>query len=178
MNAGEQGTRETGKTRYQAVPRTLIFVTSFSHETGDEEVLLLKGAPTKRLWANKYNGVGGHVEAGESVVAGAQRELAEETGLTGVALTLRGVININTGVDQFGPRPGVLVFVFVGTTTERALLPGKEGSLQWIPVDALPAYPLVDDLYELLPLVLDGRFVYGHYQPRADGEMEYHLEPE
>jgi hypothetical protein len=104
--------------------------------------------------------------------------LAEETGLAGVALTLRGVVNINTGVDQFGPRPGVLVFVFVGMTTERALLPGKEGALQWIPVDALPAYPLVDDLYELLPLVMGERFIYGHYQPRPDGEMEYHLEPE
>ena len=29
-------------------------------------------------------------------LSAAQRELVEETGLTGVALTLRGVININT----------------------------------------------------------------------------------
>jgi len=176
MNASEQGTREPGKARYQVLPRTLIFVTSHSPETGTEEVLLLKGAPTKRLWANKYNGVGGHVEAGESVAAGAQRELAEETGLTGVALTLRGIVNINTGVDQFGPRPGVLVCVFVGTTVNRDLLSGREGALQWIPVDTLPAYPLVDDLYELLPLVLGDRFVYAHYQPRADGEMDYRFE--
>ena len=43
--------------RYTLIPRVLVFLTR-----GDT-VLLLKGAPTKRLWAGKYNGVGGHVDA-------------------------------------------------------------------------------------------------------------------
>ena len=37
------------KDRYTVIPRTAIFLWR-----GDF-VLLLKGAPTKRLWANKYN---------------------------------------------------------------------------------------------------------------------------
>ncbi len=66
-------------------------------------MLLLQGAPNKRLWAGRYNGLGGHVEAGEDVLAAARRELAEEAGLTPAALTLRGVINIDTGAGQENP---------------------------------------------------------------------------
>ena len=44
--------------------------------TGEPEVLLLRGAADKRLWANRYNGLGGHVEAGEDVLSAAKREAA------------------------------------------------------------------------------------------------------
>jgi len=54
--------------RYTIIPRTAIFL-----RRGDL-VLLLKGAPTKRLWANKYNGLGGHVESGEDLLSAAKRE--------------------------------------------------------------------------------------------------------
>jgi 8-oxo-dGTP diphosphatase len=40
------------KDRYTVIPRTAIFL-----RRGDS-YLLLKGAPTKRLWANQYNGLG------------------------------------------------------------------------------------------------------------------------
>jgi len=54
--------------RYTIIPRTAIFL-----RRGDL-VLLLKGAPTKRLWANKHNGLGGHLESGEDVLSAAKRE--------------------------------------------------------------------------------------------------------
>jgi 8-oxo-dGTP diphosphatase len=178
MQANEQGVREIGR-RFQAIPRTLLLITSHSGDNGRKEprdLLLLKGAPTKRLWANRYNGLGGHVEAGEDVLAAAQRELAEETGLIGVALTLRGVINIDTGVDEQGPRPGVLLFVFTGETSMREVKATVEGTPEWIPLTQLEDYPLLDDLYAVIPLALgNGPIFYGHYSPRADGSMSYHF---
>jgi 8-oxo-dGTP diphosphatase len=185
MQAREQGAQ--GNVRHQTVPRTLLLIThrSLATEEKNEEnageaqewdarrVLLIKGAPTKRLWANRYNGVGGHVEAHESVLAAAQRELTEETGLTEVALTLRGIIHIDTGGDD-PARPGVMLFVFVGESESQAITPSAEGTPEWIPLTQLDDYPLLDDLYAVIPLALNGEgLFYGHYTPRPDGSMSY-----
>lgn len=173
MNAAEQGTSTLGGGCYLVTPRVLIFLTSINPASGVREVLLLKGAPDKRLWANKYNGLGGHVEATEDVYRAAVREVREEAGLAVHDLTLRGVVTIDTGADATGRHPGVLMFVFVGEATGRALQPGPEGMPEWLPLAEVHASPHVDDLLELLPRALAGPFFYGHYSPQADGTLRY-----
>jgi ADP-ribose pyrophosphatase YjhB (NUDIX family) len=69
--------------------RTLCFV-----ENGDD-VLMLKGAPSKRLYANSYNGLGGHVEAGEDILSCMEREVQEECGLAITHVRLRAVVNVD-----------------------------------------------------------------------------------
>lgn len=173
MKASEQGLASDKKQRYRVVPRTLIFLTSVNPQDGEREVLLIKGAPTKRLWANRYNGIGGHVEWDEDILQAAQRELREETGLIGVDLHLRGVINIAAQTDGDAPA-GVAVFLFCGEVEDRTIRGGDEGEPTWLPLADLKTYPLVDDLYTLIPLLMaDDGAVYGHYQPADDGTLRY-----
>ncbi|MBX3002169.1 MAG: NUDIX domain-containing protein [Caldilineaceae bacterium] len=173
MKVTEQGLATDKKQRYRVVPRTLIFLTSINPQDGGREVLLIKGAPTKRLWANRYNGVGGHVEWNEDILQAAQRELYEESGLIGVDLKLRGVINIAAQPEGNAPA-GVIVFLFCAETEARAIRAGDEGESAWVPLADLQNYPLVDDLYTLIPLLMaDEAPIYGHYQPAMDGTLRY-----
>ena len=124
--------------------RTLCFVTQ------DHDVLLLRGDPKKRLWAGQYNGVGGHMEAGEDIQAATLREVKEETGLEVRDLRLRGIIHIDIG----DPMLGVLIFVFTAIALHRQVLPSREGCLEWLPIEHLPMGDMVEDLPVLLPKVL------------------------
>lgn len=144
MGKDEQGVTR-GPARYQMIPRTLTFVTCA------DRVLLLKGSPRKRLWAGKYNGLGGHVERGEDVYAAAQREVFEEAGLAVPDLRLRGIIAIDAGNAE----TGIMIFVFRGVTVEPATRASAEGALEWHHRDALPVAALVEDLPVILPRVLE-----------------------
>jgi 8-oxo-dGTP diphosphatase len=129
--------------RYSIIPRTLIFITR------GESVLLLKGAPDKRIWAGKYNGVGGHIEKGEDVISSARRELLEEAGIELTRLYLVGVIMIDTGRNT-----GIGLYVVRGEWEFGELSPSKEGRLEWIPYTNLYDLPLVEDLPTILPYIL------------------------
>jgi 8-oxo-dGTP diphosphatase len=129
--------------RYQVVPRVLIFL--FNHQN---RVLLLKGSPQKRLWAGLYNGIGGHIEAGEDILEAAQRELSEETGISDLSMDLCGQIMVDVS-----PRVGVAIFVFKGEYHGTSLSPSDEGMLAWVDLEGLDSLQLVEDLPVLLPKI-------------------------
>lgn len=130
--------------RYQVVPRTLCFV-----RHGDE-VLLLKGASHKRIWARRYNGLGGHVEAGEDLLSATLREVREEAGLEVHDVCLAAVVHADAG----DPQLGILFFVFTAWADTRDVVESPEGTLEWVSLFALPMEDMVSDLPIILPRVL------------------------
>ncbi len=130
--------------RYTVIPRTLVFITRGKH------VLLLRGSSQKRIWANKYNGIGGHIERDEDIYAAALREVREETGLAIERLRLVGLINID------GDQPtGIMLFVFTAESRSGDPISSEEGALEWIARDQLDQINLVEDLPIILPRALD-----------------------
>ncbi|MFE2719149.1 NUDIX domain-containing protein [Streptomyces mirabilis] len=162
--------------RHQIVPRVLVF----GHSVEQESVLLLQGAPDKKIWPGLYNGIGGHIERGEDPLTAAQREFEEETGiaLKLEAFRLAALINIDMGSAD----PGIMLFTFVAETVEQETASSEEGVPEWHRVDRLGELPLVEDLPWLIPTVVDetprGAVRFIRYSYGADGALKIEETPQ
>lgn len=177
MGAQAQGAAATNG-RWLTISRTLCFVFN-----GDD-VLLMRRAPNRRVFPNRYNGVGGHIERGEDALTCARREIAEETGLAVQGLRLCAVYNIDTGEDT-----GITLFVFTAWSQTRAVVANDEGTLHWVGRAESLTLDLVEDLPHLLPRLFalpndaePGRtlpyFVHVHYDEADQMVMQWQQETE
>ena len=131
------------------------------------EVLLMhRDKAADDVHFGKYLSLGGHVEPGEDVLTCARREVYEESGLIVADLALRGTV-LWTG---FGAEHiDALCFVFRADTFVGEPHGGnEEGTLEWVPTDALAARPMWASDHLWLPMVFDD-------DPRQlHGIMPYH----
>lgn len=151
--------------KYCVIPRVLILPFD-----ADGRVLLIRGAATKKIWANLWNGPGGHVEAGETPLEAARRELKEETGLVAEEWLLAGEVVIDNGEYQ-----GIVFWVFKAQGVSGELIGSEEGIPVWWTMDEALVLELVEDLYALLPhvagLTSKDKMFWGSYQYDAEDQL-------
>jgi len=143
------------------IPATLVYV-----RCGEEILMLHRNAPDRPndFHAGKWNGLGGKLELDESPLAGALREIREESGLELEPGALRIV-----GVLQFpnfkpGKAEDWLAWVCVAEVPSEVRsrrLEGTEGSLHWIHRSKLLELNLWPGDREFLPHVLSERPFFG-----------------
>lgn len=127
------------------------------HRTADEiEVLLIKRArePFEGEWAFP----GGFVGKDESLEAAAARELAEETGLTGIQLEQIGAFG-DPGRD---PRGHTVSVVFAGVLEERAMVSAGDDASEAAWYSALEPPKLAFDHRKILRIAIDRTGVHGN----------------
>lgn len=110
-----------------------MLLTTICYIVKDREVLMLHRIKKENdMNANKWIGVGGKVEEGESPKECIIRETFEETGLTLKNPILKSVVTFN-----FAKYDNELMFVYIAKEFEGDIKECNEGVLKWIPINKL-----------------------------------------
>ena len=142
---------------------TLTFVTR-----QDEEVLLIR--KKRGLGAGKINGPGGRLEAGETLVECAIREVEEELEITPLDPRPRGQLRF-----QFLDGYSIHVHVFTADAHSGEARETDEAVPLWTPMGAIPYAEMWADDVLWLPRVLAGETVSGYFIFDGDSMLDHSL---
>ena len=110
---------------------TLIYI-----EKDEKYLMLHRTKKENDINKDKWIGIGGHLENGESPEEGIQREVTEETGLRLLQYQYRGIITFvyNQQTEY--------MHLFTSNSFEGTLTDCDEGELAWVDKKQLLQYPL------------------------------------
>ncbi len=138
-------------------------ITTLVYVVHDDRLLLMyrKKQPNRGLWSPP----GGKLEPGESPIAGAMRELHEETGLTGTRPRLAAVVS---ELDETRRDAWLMFAVRADTPTSAIASDGREGECRWINLDKLASIETPPADLHILRAVLDESPGVSFLQVRLD----------
>lgn len=99
----------------------------------DKTLMLHRVKKVNDIHQDKWNGLGGKTESGESPEDCLVREIQEESGLTLTSYRLAGILTfpLFDGINDWQ------VFLYQATDFTGQLIDSQEGNLEWIPTDRL-----------------------------------------
>ncbi|WP_124065410.1 8-oxo-dGTP diphosphatase [Clostridium sp. E02] len=113
-------------------------LTTLCYIEEDDKYLMLHRIKKKHdMNQDKWLGVGGHFEQGESPEECLLREVWEETGLTLLSYQLRGIVTFTS--DQF---PDEYMFLYTADQYLGELKDCREGNLEWVIKDRIEELPI------------------------------------
>jgi len=160
-----QSVSEIDWEKWEPVERaTLLFVVR------DEQILLIE--KKRGIGAGKINGPGGRIEAGETAMECAVREVEEE-----LCVTPTGVRHCAELSFQFIDGYSLHGSIFMADDCRGEARETPEAVPVWTPLDEIPYERMWADDIHWMPLVLDGkkvrgRFVFDGEDRMIDSEVE------
>ena len=116
---------------------------------GESYLLLYRNKKKNDYNHNKWIGVGGHLEEGETPDQAAIREIKEETGLDVHSLSCAGeVVFVYDEYEE-------LMYIYEITDFSGELIECDEGDLKWVPIKDLYNYPMWEGDKAFLPLLIN-----------------------
>lgn len=120
-------------------------------ERGHQYLMLHRTRKQNDMNRDKWLGIGGHIEPGETPMDCILRETREETGLELHDCRARGVVHFRS--DQYSDEE---MFLFTATRFTGELIACDEGELEWIDKDRLYALTLWEGDRIFLRLLAEG----------------------
>ena len=116
-------------------------------------LMLYRNKKKKDINKNKYIGVGGHVEKGETADEAVVREVKEETGLDLLSFNKRGLVYfVLNGYEEE-------MYIYTSLDFKGELIECNEGELSWIDKDNVISLPIWEgDKYFLKHLLEDEKY--------------------
>ena len=143
---------------------TLVFLLN------DNRKDILLAMKKRGFGAGKYNGVGGKVNEGETILDAAVREAHEEIGVTIKPSDLEKVAELIFSFDQKSEW-SIHCHVYLTYKWKGLPIESEEMAPKWFTLDSIPFQNMwIDDQY-WLPLVVSGQKLNAAFHFSSDGSM-------
>ena len=152
------------KETHPDIRRTLLFLV-----TEDKILLAMK---KRGFGAGKWNGVGGKIEAGESLEAALVRECQEEIGVT--PTSWKPVAELDLVQDSTTDPWHMYVHAYISEEWQGQPTESEEMDPEWFTFAEIPYADMWDDDQYWLPRVLNGELVTGKFTFDAADKMISH----
>ncbi len=114
-------------------------------------LMLYRNKKKNDINGDKYIGVGGHIEEGETPEQALVREVKEETGLTLLRFQKVGIVHFSdTGISE-------TMHLYISDSFSGSLIECDEGDLSWIDIDKISSLPMWEGDYLFLDKIIQNK---------------------